>query len=149
MNTDFGVKNFSRGSRFETGSTKGHNEVIPYIILSPEDWNRPSFLNVMLWRTGMRNSVSLKDFCLLIPFSDPGRVTGYKEQLWSTEQSLTGGASNTEFLGLWSACGVFGSICYGTKDVLRKNNQRIFHSNGGVVLAAVAVIFIILSELEI
>jgi hypothetical protein len=92
-------------------------------------------------------NVNQKDFCMLIPYSDPGRVTGYKKQLWSTEQSVTGGASNSEFLGLWSACGVFGSICYGTKDVLRKNNQRIFCTNGGMFFAPVAVIFIIFAEL--
>jgi hypothetical protein len=42
---------------------------------------------------------------------------------------------------------VFGSIYYGTEDVLRKNNQRIFCINGGIVFAAVPVIFIIFAEL--
>jgi hypothetical protein len=42
---------------------------------------------------------------------------------------------------------VSGSIYYGTEDVLRKNNQRIFCTNGGMVLAAVAVIFIISAKL--
>jgi hypothetical protein len=42
---------------------------------------------------------------------------------------------------------VFISIYYGTEDAFRKNNQRIFCINGGMVLAAVAVNFIILAEL--
>lgn len=72
-------------------------------------------------------------------FSDPGRAVGYKKQLWSTEQSLTGRASNPKFFGLWSACGMCGSICYGQEDAVRKNNQGVFCINGGMALPVVAV----------